>query len=51
MTLTPIALLTGPVVGVGMALVASRGAARRSLKVTPVEAMRPATVSAASAGA
>ncbi|HEX6232831.1 MAG TPA: ABC transporter permease [Jiangellaceae bacterium] len=44
-TLTPLALLAGPVVGIGMALLASRGAARRSLAVTPMEAMRPATAS------
>jgi putative ABC transport system permease protein len=46
-TLTPMAVLAGPVVGIAMALLASRGAARRSLKVTPTEAMRPTTGSAA----
>lgn len=42
-TLTPVALVAGPVVGVGVALLAGRGAARRALAISPVEAMRTAT--------
>lgn len=44
-TLTPAALLAGPLVGIGVAVVAARGAARRALSVSPVAAMRSATVS------
>jgi putative ABC transport system permease protein len=40
---TPLALLAGPVVGIGVALFAGRGAARRALAVAPVDAMRTAT--------
>ncbi|HEX6326150.1 MAG TPA: FtsX-like permease family protein [Jiangellaceae bacterium] len=46
-TLTPWAVLAGPVVGIGMALLASRGAARRSLRVSPMAAMRSASATAA----
>jgi putative ABC transport system permease protein len=42
-TITPIALLAGPLVGVGVALLAGRGAARRALAVAPVDAMRTTT--------
>jgi putative ABC transport system permease protein len=45
-TLTPLAVLAGPVVGIGMALLASRGAARRSLRVSPMAAMRSASATA-----
>lgn len=40
---TPLALLAGPLVGIGVALLSGRGAARRALAVSPVEAMRPIT--------
>jgi putative ABC transport system permease protein len=42
---TPIALLAGPFVGIGVALLAGRGAARRALAVSPVDAMRTAATS------
>jgi putative ABC transport system permease protein len=42
-TITPLALVAGPVVGVGVALLAGRGAARRALAVSPVDAMRTPT--------
>jgi putative ABC transport system permease protein len=40
---TPLALVAGPVVGIGVAVLAGRGAARRALAVSPVDAMRTAT--------
>ncbi len=40
---TPLALLAGPLVGIGVALLAGRGAARRALAVSPVDAMRTTT--------
>jgi putative ABC transport system permease protein len=40
---TPITLLAGPLVGIGVALLAGRGAARRALSVSPVDAMRSTT--------
>jgi putative ABC transport system permease protein len=40
---TPLALLAGPFVGIGVAVLAGRGAARRALAVSPVDAMRTPT--------
>jgi putative ABC transport system permease protein len=42
---TPLALLAGPIVGIGVAVLAGRGAARRALAVSPVDAMRTAATS------
>jgi putative ABC transport system permease protein len=41
--ITPLALVAGPVVGIGVAVLAGRGAARRALAVPPVDAMRTPT--------
>jgi putative ABC transport system permease protein len=41
-TITPVALVAGPVVGIGVALLAGRGAARRALAVSPVDAIHNA---------
>jgi putative ABC transport system permease protein len=40
---TPLALVAGPFVGIGVAVLAGRGAARRALAVSPVDAMRTTT--------
>jgi putative ABC transport system permease protein len=40
---TPLALLAGPFVGIGVAVLAGRGAARRALAVSPIDAMRTPT--------
>jgi putative ABC transport system permease protein len=44
--ITPLALMAGPVVGIGVAVLAGRGAARRALAVSPVDAMRTTATTA-----
>jgi putative ABC transport system permease protein len=49
-TITPAALLVGPLVGVSLALLAGHGAVRQALAVAPVEALRAAAVDDAHPG-
>jgi putative ABC transport system permease protein len=49
-TITPVALLVGPLVGVALALFAGHGAVRQALAVAPVEALRSAAVDDAHPG-
>jgi putative ABC transport system permease protein len=49
-TITPAALVAGPLVGVVLALFAGHGAVRRALAVSPVEALRSAAVDDAHPG-
>jgi putative ABC transport system permease protein len=49
-TITPVALVAGPLVGVVLALFAGHGAVRQALAVSPVEALRSAAVDDAHPG-